>query len=304
MFRMSSPSARVLTPLAIILALTGAVAAAPAASQPTWADAASATIHPGVQTVSGGQCTSNFVFTDRRGGVYLGQAAHCSGTGAQTDTNGCTTGSLDLGLPVEVDGASHPGTLVYSSWITMQDVGETDPNACAHNDFALVKLHPDDVGLVNPSIPVLGGPVALVDEVSSFSTVNSFGNSGLRFGLEALSPKTGVSLGQDSGGWNHTVYTMTPGIPGDSGSGFVDDQGNAFGVLSTLALFPMAASNGVSDLALALDYARTHAGLDVTLAAGTEPFTGFGLPSPAGAPVPTELSRSAPSAGLPVGNLL
>ncbi len=37
---------------------------------------------------------------------------------------------------------------------------------------------------------------------------------------------------------------------------------------------PIVASNGVSDLPKALAYARTHGGPDVTLAAGTEAFTG------------------------------
>ena len=39
----------------------------------------------------------------------------------------------------------------------------------------------------------------------------------------------------DHGGWSHDVYTVTPGIPGDSGSGFLDADGRAFGTLSTVA---------------------------------------------------------------------
>ena len=54
----------------------------------------------------------------------------------------------------------------------------------------------------------------------------------------------------------------------------MDASGNAFGVLSTLQLAPVAASNGVSDLRKVLDYTRSHGGPDVTLAAGTEEFTG------------------------------
>ena len=52
----------------------------------------------------------NFVFAEGST-VYLGQAAHCSGTGGQTETDGCTSGSLPLGTPVEVTGAEqdrHP----------------------------------------------------------------------------------------------------------------------------------------------------------------------------------------------------
>jgi hypothetical protein len=61
-----------------------------------WAPEGSATIHPGVMTFTNAssflngasQCTANFVFTDASGGVYLGQAAHCSSTGESTETNG------------------------------------------------------------------------------------------------------------------------------------------------------------------------------------------------------------------------
>jgi hypothetical protein len=35
----------------------------------------------------GAQCTANFVFSDA-GDVYIGQAAHCSGTGTATETDG------------------------------------------------------------------------------------------------------------------------------------------------------------------------------------------------------------------------
>ena len=67
---------------------------------------ASATVTPGVQTVTqGAQCTANFIFRDG-GGTYVGQAAHCSGTGAATDTDGCDSGSLPIGTSVEVSGAT------------------------------------------------------------------------------------------------------------------------------------------------------------------------------------------------------
>src|SRR3954462_10302972 len=112
---------------------------------PTWAPASSATVHPGVQTFTdGGQCTANFVFYDASGAEYIGQAAHCSGTDGNTATDGCTSGSLPTGTPVEVDGASKPGTMVYNSWVTMQQLGEKDPDTCAYNDLALVKLDPAD----------------------------------------------------------------------------------------------------------------------------------------------------------------
>src|SRR6266508_6922723 len=157
-----------------------AAAEAPSAvAAPTWAPAATAPIHPGVQTITdGAQCTANFIFFDASN-VYIGQAAHCSGTGGATETNGCDSGSLPVGTPVEVDGASRPGTMVYNSWITMQQLGETDPDTCQFNDLALVKIDPADAGKVNPSIPFWGGPTGLASSVPDQSKVLSYGNSSL-----------------------------------------------------------------------------------------------------------------------------
>jgi hypothetical protein len=266
--------------LACAMAGVAALAAAGSATAaPAWAPAATAPVHPGVQTdTNGGQCTSNFVFFDAANNVYIGQAAHCAGTDGNTATNGCDAGSLPVGTPVNVDGASQPGSIVYSSWVTMQANGETDPDTCQYNDIALIKLNPADYGKVNPSIPFWGGPTGLTDTTAQGDKVLSYGNSSLRFGVTQLSPKEGLSLGQDSGGWNHTVYTVSPGIPGDSGSAFIDRQGRAFGVLSTLQIAPVAGGNGVGDLSREIAYMESHGGPDVTLATGTEAFRGPLLP--------------------------
>ncbi len=234
------------------------ISAAPAGSAARrWAPAEKATIHPGVQTyTAGAQCTANFVF--RRGRtVYLGQAAHCSGTGDSTETDGCTSKSLPLGTRVKVGGVT-TGTMVYNSWITMQKRHEKRPNVCAYNDLALIKLPPAVVAKVNPSVPFWGGPTGVGGATTSGANVYSYGNSELRGGVATLSPKRGVSLGDDGNGWSHTVYTASPGVPGDSGSGFLDADGKAIGVLSTITLAPLAASNGVGDLAYELAYLRSH----------------------------------------------
>lgn len=248
---------------------------APATSGTTaWAPAATAAIHPGVQMLTAGlQCTANFIFTGPSG-TYIGYAAHCAGTGGATETNGCLAGSRPIGTAVTIKGASRPGTLVYSSWRAMQAAGVTNSNLCDYNDFALVQIHPDDVAKVNPSIPHWGGPTALdIDPNPALSRVYSYGNSGLRLGVTQLSPKTGVSLGTTGGGWTHPVYTVTPGIPGDSGSAMLDDAGRASGVLSTIALTPLPASNNFTDLRSALGYAQTHGMPGVTLVPGTEGFS-------------------------------
>lgn len=252
---------------------------APAApAGPAWAPASGASIHPGVRTVTGGnQCTSNFVFA-AGSTVYLGQAAHCAGTGGGLAADGCTSDSLPLGTPVEVEGASAPGVLAYSSWLTMQAQGETDPEACGYNDLALVQLDPADARRVNPTVPHWGGPTALGAGGPTGSPVFSYGSSELRLGITLLSPKVGVTLDDGAGGWAHQVLTLTPGIPGDSGSGFLDARGRAVGVLSTLELLPLAGTNGVGDLRRELDYLHGHTPLDADLVPGTEPFDGAQLP--------------------------
>ncbi|HEY6729542.1 MAG TPA: serine protease [Solirubrobacterales bacterium] len=237
-----------------------------------WAPAGSAPVHPGVQTYTqGGQCTSNFVFQEGSA-VFLGQAAHCSGTGGQTETDGCTSGSLPLGTAVEVKGASKPGSLAYNSWLAMQASGESDPDTCAYNDFALIRLDPADVGKVNPSVPAYGGPTGLGTIGDLGSTVFSYGNSELRLGITKLSPKQGTVIQNEGNGWSHIVITLTPGVPGDSGSGFMNETGQAFGVLSTLQLAPLAGTNGVGDLGQELAYARAHGFPGLQLVNGTEPF--------------------------------
>jgi hypothetical protein len=240
-----------------------------------WAPADSATVHPGVQVFTeGAQCTSNFVFQEGAE-VYLGQAAHCSGTGGSTETDGCTSGSLPVGTPVEVTGASRPGTLAYNSWLAMQSAGESNADACAYNDFALIRIDPADVGSVNPSVPAFGGPTGVGTVNGDLGeTVYSYGNSELRLGITKLSPKQGIVIQNEGNGWSHNVATVTPGVPGDSGSGFLDEAGAAIGTLSTLQIAPLAGSNGVGDLAKELAYARAHGFPNLQLVPGTEAFNG------------------------------
>lgn len=247
-----------------------------------WAPADTAKIHPGTMMYTdGAQCTANFVFTNGTS-VFVGYAAHCAGTGGATETDGCDSGSLPLGTKVDfVEGGNlvsdgtrvGGGTLVYSSWLAMQRNNESDANTCAYNDFAVVKVDAADVSKVNPSIPFYGGPTGIdTDGTVAGDTVYSYGNSSLRGGAEPLSPKQGSSIGDEGDGWSHNVYTATPGIPGDSGSAFINDQGQALGVLSTVQIAPLAGSNGVGDLAKELAYAQANGMSGLSLALGTEPF--------------------------------
>jgi hypothetical protein len=274
--------------LAFMLQVGGALA---------WAPAESATIHPGVMTFTGassflggaGQCTANFVYTDAKGDVYLGQAAHCSSTGEDTETNGCSTKSLPLGTPIYsgdlvnggVENGTRIGTLAYNSWIAMQSRHERDASTCEYNDLALIKIDPSQVANVNPTVPFWGGPDGLAPGAApTGERVFSYGNSILRGGVSVLSPKTGVSLGEaeESNGWSSQVYTVTPGVPGDSGSAYMNASGDALGVLSTVEFAPVPASNGVGTLAKEIAYANTVTGLGIAVAPGTTPFSSVPVP--------------------------
>lgn len=287
-----SPVTRLLaagTAAVLALALLTAPPAAQAAGQrkTSFTSASRATITPGVMAyTAGAQCTTNFVFTDAVGGVYLGYAAHCAGRGEATQTNGCRTASLPLGTRVDfVRGGSQvssgtrlgTGRLAYSSWLTQRRIGTRDPAACAYNDFALIKVDARDVAKVNPSVPFFGGPTGLdTDGLRLGERVYSYGNSSLRGGATLLSPKFGVGLGDDAAdrGWSHPLYTVTPGIPGDSGSGFMTAGGKAVGTLSTIALAPLPASNNLGDLAKELAFAQRHSGIrGLQLTKGTVRFS-------------------------------
>jgi hypothetical protein len=165
--------------------------------------------------------------------------------------------------------------MVYNSWLTMQALGETDSETCQYNDLAIIELDPADYAKVNPSIPRWGGPIGTnTTGTATGDAVYSYGNSSLRFGVTQTSPKQGTSLGDSPGGWSHDVYTATPGIPGDSGSAFLDKSGKALGVLSTVAIAPLAGSNGVGDVGREVAYMQAHSALSaLSIALGTQPFT-------------------------------
>src|SRR4051794_19034007 len=106
-----------------------------------WSRPARATVKPSMMLYTkGAQCTANFVYVDRAGRAYIGQAAHCSSRGAQTDTNGCKTRSWPLGTVIRDGSGRRIGTLAYNSWIAMQRAHEKRRNACAANDLALVRI--------------------------------------------------------------------------------------------------------------------------------------------------------------------
>ena len=238
--------------------------------------APAATIAPGALMISPvdegvtSTCTAAFVFA---GGdaTYLGYAAHCASAGESVGLSGCDEPALPLGTDVTIvgtDGSRTSGRLAYTSWGAMQQRGESDTARCLHNDFALVELEPTDAARVDPTVPVFGGPTGLdTDGTVAGEPVASYQPNGSR-----TSAKQGRSLGAADAGLAHLVETRPPGRPGDSGSGYLDADGRAFGVLSTL-FTDGSDTNGVTDLTHALDYVNAFGGIgEVELVPGRTPF--------------------------------
>jgi hypothetical protein len=272
---------------------------------------ARAAIGPGA--LVGGICTSNFVFRDATD-LYLGTAAHCVEDldGIANDPseaerpNGCETLTLPLGTPIAIEGASAPGRLAYSSYLAMQQAKETDGGACTTNDFAIIRIDPRDHGAVDPTMPAWGGPTGLRrGAVANQETFLSFGRSDLRADVEQLKPREGYVYGTYPHGRRHNAWFMSPGLSGDSGSAVLDGAGGAVGVLVTQEY---DGGNGVTNLAKALDYMRSHGGPDVRVVPGTAPFTGASIPTlvesptsspdpaPAAPPPPAQPAAPAPAA--------
>lgn len=248
--------------LVVVLFATPTTAAT-AAAAPT---APTRPIRPGVQMIiAGGQCTANFVYKQKGHPhhIYVGMAAHCAGKGSSNDTNGCTTASYPLGTRVQfVTGANlfssgtrvGTGKLAYSSWIAMHRARTTSSDACNYNDLALVKVDRRYLDRVGVAVPVMGGPVGLAHHFPAVGApVYSLGSSSLRGTTQA---KSGTV--QNRSAWTMTARTGSPGVPGDSGSGFLDARGRAVGVLSTLDLFPNLGANGVGSLYREVQFARNH----------------------------------------------
>ena len=207
----------------VALTITPIAAFTRADAAPQWAPISTATIRPSNGTVTGSNaCSSNFVFSNGND-VLIGQAAHCAQAEGSDHPEGCSNKSQPIGTPVQVDGAQNAGTLVYSSWIAMQAAHEPNTNACSYNDLSLIRLNGSDVQRVNPTMPHYGGPTGLdTNGTVNGDQVFAYGNSPLRQGIFLIRPMRGTSRGSIGGGWGQTVFTLTPGIPGDSGSGYLN----------------------------------------------------------------------------------
>ena len=256
-----------------------AIVAGPASAAPSWAPASSATIHPGVQTFTdGAQCTANFVFYDASN-VYLGQAAHCSGTGTATETNGCDSGSLPIGTPVDIGGSQprHAGLQLVAD-----DAGRR------RDQRRRLRVQRPRAGEGRSGRRRQGQPVDPVLGRADRRRQQRHRPGRHRPQLRQLrrcaaaSPSSAPSRARASATTATAGATPStpsrPASPATPGSAFLNATGKALGVLSTVAIAPLAGSNGVGDVAKELAYANSTGGFGVTLAQGTEAFTGPLLP--------------------------
>ena len=223
----------------------------------------------------------------RRGHDYVGYAAHCAGTGEATDTNGCDAGSLPLGTRVHVRRGRQPGqcghhrrrrdarVLVLADHAAAR--ARRNPNTCAYNDLALVKVDAADVAQGEPVVPFWGGPVGIDTDGTAA------GDQRLllrqlqppRRGRRALT-QPGVSLGDDAARRLDPPASTpsTPGVPGDSGAASSMPTGNAVGTLSTLAIAPLPARTTSATSPTSSPTRRSTRGIaGLQLVNGTEPFT-------------------------------
>lgn len=194
-----------------------------------WPEVSEAEIRPGVRLhIGDGACTSNFLFrTPGNETLYLGTAAHCFG-----DPNDATDEA------VEVPDVGRIGRVAFNAF---EHGGTTAP------DFGLIELlNTDSVrGVTHPAMKHFGGPTKLADssQVLTGDEIMGYGGSPQRAPNDPENPREGWVVHPDEPGNDQgdrlTIYTVQPGIQGDSGMGFMDKEGGALCVLVTALNSPL-----------------------------------------------------------------
>ena len=207
-------------------------------------------VRPGAPVESDtGLCTFNFLFTASNGARYMGTAGHCilpadgerswpAGTGPEArDSNGARIGEF--------------------SYAVLQDP----------KDFALIRL---DAGVpASPEMCHFGGPTGVNTSTGADTTILHHYGQGVGVSL-ALPARSAVAQGTPDP--DH-VYALGTVVPGDSGSGIIDDAGNAVGVIVTTGLHSSsigtsgidAGTMGVTRLQPQVDRAEAVLGTTLTL---------------------------------------
>jgi len=218
-------------------------------------------IRPGALiSADGSGCTGNFLYSPNAQTVYIGVAAHCFSSDTNSGVDPCESNNLPIGFnQITIENASQPGELVYTSWRAMQEMGETaGSNVCTYNDFALVKIHADDIAKIHPAAIAFGGPTAMFTGLATVGEeVYAYGQSPFHFGRRSREAKQGKINAVLGGGWAYDIVTDTASVSGDSGGPVFSAAGKALAVTSVVSLnvSPTLVSNGVANLDRALRYA-------------------------------------------------
>lgn len=233
-------------------------------ARPPWAPLEKAVVRPGVPIhTPTGVCASNFLFVrPDNTSVFLGATAACMK-------------DVPVGGLVTVGGPDVLGFLAYSSWATMEELGEKDPYAREYNDFAVVKIDEAYRDLVNPTMLHYGGPTGLAEsgEAGLGTRVKTYTNDTSQEGL----------VSGTAGEWALLVHGVPPTLPGGMGHGALTPDGKALGVVVNLGVAPNPGANGVARLDRLMAYARDHAKLYMDLVTA-DPLEGGlvdGVPLPA-----------------------
>lgn len=221
-----------------------------------WAGPADAIIGPSaILHTEARDCPVNFLFTrEDNGAVFLATTAYC-------------VRDLPIGALAWVGAEQHLAILIYSSFQTMAEMEETDPNALEYNDFAVFHLSRSSRAVAHPGLAI-GGPTALAD--------GSAYDAGSR--LRAFVPSAELPnethwresvVSSHAGEWALLTYTFPAGAPGTLGGPVIDDEGRAVGILVTLGVMPNPGANGVARLDTLVAYAAQNAKLPLALATST-----------------------------------
>jgi hypothetical protein len=179
---------------------------------------------------------------------------------------------VPIGTPVDVTGASKPGTLVYDSWLTMQADRERDARPVSSTTSPWSGSNPADVPNVNPTCPASAVPRGSARSAAWARRSTPTANSELRGGVTKPSPKRGAIFENTGGGRSHGAYTLTSGIPATRGAA----SGTARAGRSSsfrASTSPHPGGHGVGDLGNEIAYMDAHSPFGaVDLVPGTEPF--------------------------------
>jgi hypothetical protein len=216
--------------LFVAVLLAGIVAVAPPSG-------AAPVIQPGASiTMDGSYCTLNWIY-DGGGGPYGGTAAHCvDGVGQRVSLSTTSLGTAILEF----------GTVALYR-----------PNL----DYALIRIDPEDVGLVSPAMkghPNIPAGVSTVD-TAAVGDLMQFSGHGVGFHATTVTQEQRRGVLGYNDGEQHFIYG--PVTFGDSGGPVADisDGNKAFGIANTLGValtpLPQAGEGGLSLDALLADAA-------------------------------------------------